>query len=75
MIDVKDCWLKENCKQLHCSDPNGCLILFKLDYLYNQANVPLHLRKKLNLRLDADGTDYEQFKTLKEIQDNIVDFV
>ena len=75
MIDTKDCWLKDSCKQLHCTDPNGCLILFKLDYLYNQANVPLALRKKLDLKLDADGTDYEQFQMLKNIQDNIVDFV
>lgn len=44
MISREDCWLGTNCKHLHCSDPNGCMILYKLDYLYNEANVPLKLR-------------------------------
>lgn len=75
MIDPKDCWLKDNCKQLHCNDKNGCLILYKLNYLYNEANVPLKLRKNIPLRTDADGTDLEEFKLLKNIQDNISEFV
>lgn len=75
MIDAKDCWLKNNCKQLHCNDKNGCLILYKLDYLYNEANVPLPLRKNIILKTDADGTDLDEFKQLKNIQDNIVEFV
>ena len=75
MIDVKDCWLKDNCKRLHCNDEKGCLILFKLDYLYNEANIPLRLRKNMSLRTDADGTDLEEFKRLRDIQDNIFDFI
>jgi DNA replication protein DnaC len=75
MIDSKDCWLIDNCKQLHCNDKNGCLILYKLNYLYNEANVPINLRKNIPLRTDADGTDLEEFKQLKNIQDNIVKFV
>jgi len=75
MIDAKDCWLRSNCKQLHCNDEKGCLILFKLDYLYNEANVPINLRKYMPLRTDADGTDLEQFIRLKSIQDDIVNHV
>lgn len=75
MLDSKDCWLKDNCKQLHCNDKNGCLIQYKLDYLYNEANIPLKLRKNIPLRTDADGTDLAEFRQLKEIQDNIVLFV
>lgn len=75
MLDSKDCWLKDSCKQLHCNDKNGCLIQYKLDYLYNEANVPLKLRKNIPLRTDADGTDLAEFRQLKEIQDNIVLFV
>lgn len=75
MIDPKDCWLKDNCKQLHCNDKNGCLILYKLNYLYNEANVPINLRKNIPLKTDADGTDLEEFKLLKNIQDNISEFV
>ena len=57
MIDAKDCWLRDNCKQIHCDDDKGCLILFKLDYLYNEAGVSLKLRKNIPLKTDADGTD------------------
>lgn len=74
-MDSKNCWLKNNCKQLHCDDPNGCMILYKLDFLYNQANVPLKLREPLILRVDADGTDLEEFKQLKQIQDNVIEFI
>ena len=74
-MESKNCWLKNNCKQLHCDDPNGCLILYKLDYLYNQAGVPINLRSNVTLRTDADGTDFEQFKLLRSIQDDILNFV
>ena len=70
-----DCWLKDNCKRLHCDDEGGCLIRFKLDYLYEEANIPEKLRKTIALRIDDDGTDLEEFKLLKSIQDNIVQFV
>lgn len=74
-MESKNCWLKNNCKQLHCDDPNGCLILYKLDYLYSQAGVPINLRANVTLRTDADGTDFEQFKLLKNIQDDILNFI
>lgn len=70
-----NCWLKDNCKQLHCKDEGGCLILYKLNYLYNEAYIPEKLRKHVDLRIDDDGSDYDAFVQLKGIQDNIVDFV
>ena len=75
MIDSTKCWLKNNCKQLHCNDASGCLILLKLDYLYNEANVPISSRKNVQIRVDEDGTDLQEFKRLKQIQDNINEFV
>lgn len=75
MISREDCWLGTNCKHLHCSDPNGCMILYKLDYLYNEANVPLKLRAFRTLWIDDDGSDKQAFMQLKEIQDNICSFV
>jgi len=75
MITSNECWLKDNCKKLHCDDPAGCMILYKLDYLYNEAGVPLNLRIRKNLRVDDDRTDLAEFKELKNIQDNIQDFV
>ena len=74
-MDSKDCWLKDNCKKLHCNDENGCLILYKLNYLYNEAGIAIKARKKIPLSPDIDGTDLEEFKQLKEIQDNIEMFV
>lgn len=74
-MDSTNCWLKNNCKQLHCNDVNGCMILYKLNYLYNEANIPLKLRYIIPLRTDADGTDLAEFKELKNIQDDIVNFV
>ena len=71
----KECWLKDNCKQLHCNDKNGCLILYKLNYLYDEAGVSVKNRARRNLYTDADNTDVEEFKRLKGIQDNILDFV
>ena len=74
-MDSSKCWLKETCNQKHCNDANGCLILFKLDYLYKEAGIPLNTRKNLSLRVDSDGTDLNEFKQLKSIQDNIEQFV
>lgn len=75
MIESNKCWLKNNCKQLHCNDSSGCLILLKLDYLYNEANVPINLRKNVQIRVDEDGTDLKEFQRLREIQDSVIDFV
>ncbi len=74
-MESKDCWLKSNCKQLHCNDKNGCMILFKLNYLYNEANVPVNLRSNKILYPDSDGTDLNEFRQLKAIQDNILTWV
>ena len=77
MIDVKNCWLKDNCKKYidnkECGD--FCIKLFKLDSLYNNALISLPQRKHINLRLDNDGTDREEFLALKQIENNIEDFI
>lgn len=76
MDDInKDCWLIDRCKRNHCNDAIGCLILRKLNYLYDEANIPLNLRRNKILRAEADGTDVNEFKLLKQIADNIVEFV
>ena len=75
MRDTKDCWLKDHCKQMHCNDEKGCMILFKLDYLYDEACVSDKQRAYIQLRTDDDGTDLDEFKILKHIQDTIEEFV
>lgn len=69
------CWLENECKKLHCNDPQGCLIKYKLNYLYDEAGIPENKRKTQELFTDLDGTDRTEFIKLKQIQNNILDFV
>lgn len=73
MIDVKDCWLKDSCKAT--CDNTFCIKLFKLDTLYNEALLSINQRKHLNLRIDEDGSDREAFLKLKQIENNIEEFI
>lgn len=74
MTDTRDCWIKERCKKY--GDCNAfCMKLFKLDALYQNALVSLKQRQHKELRVDADGTDSDKFRQLKEITTNIEQFV
>ena len=80
MITSKDCWLKDTCKRYlndaSCrQDDLFCLKLFKLDTLYNYANLTDKQKKHIKLFPDADGTDYDKFTQLKDIETHIVNFV
>lgn len=48
---------------------------FKLNYLFDKALLSGAQRKKISLRIDDDDTDLEEFKVLKDIETNIVEFV
>lgn len=72
------CYLNDSCgkfKRNLCSYPEFCIKLFKIDSLFNLGLFTDLQRKHLNLRIDADGTDKEQFIKLKEIEDNIESWV
>lgn len=70
------CWLKNNsCKKDPCVGEQDCLILFKLNYLFDQAEISEAQRVKRTIVTDADGTDMEVFRKLAQIESNIVDFV
>lgn len=73
MIDTKDCWLKDTCKAV--CDNTFCIKLFKLDILYNEALLSINQRKHLNLRIDEDGSDRDAFLKLKQIENNIEEFI
>lgn len=80
MIEPKDCWIKETCNKYisgnkECEGQPFCTKLFKLTELYDKSMLSLTQRKPVKIRIDSDGTDYYEFLNLKEIQDNIVDFV
>lgn len=73
MITPNQCWLKGICKD-QC--PNTfCLKEFKLDYLYKAACITEQQRKHITLFLDADNSDKAAFKTLSNIEANIVNFI
>lgn len=73
MVSNKDCWLKDKCNQKDCD--NFCIKLFKLDKLYDEALIPLYQRKHINFVLDSEGLDREAFVKLKNISDNIEQFI
>jgi DNA replication protein DnaC len=74
MIDEnKDCWLTGECNHIDCDC--FCIKRFKLNFLYEQALVSPMQRKHIDLRLDASNTDRDEFIQLKNIEDNIIDFV
>lgn len=73
MIENKDCWMKEKCNHKDCE--HFCMRIFKLDHLYSKSLIGLNQRKHVDLRVDDDGTDLEQFRQLKDIENRIVDFV
>ena len=51
------------------------MILYKLNFLFDEANVSDKQRIYIALKVDDDGTDLEEFKQLKALQDNIIEFV
>ena len=80
MISSKDCWMKDTCSKIKTdtsciSEDKYCPKLFKIDNLFENSLLSKAQRVKIALRIDADGTDKEEFLKLKDIQSNIVDFV
>ena len=80
MITSNECWLKDKCRKYanepqFCSNDIFCLRLFKINELYNKTLLSERHKKYITLFPDKDGTDYDKFVQLKNIEDNIVKFV
>lgn len=69
----KNCWVYSKCNHIDCD--TFCVKHYKQDYLYQESLINYKDRFHLNLRVDADGTDLEEFKQLKEIENNIIEFI
>ena len=69
-----ECYYEHGCNKKDC-DKSFCLRKYKLDALYNEALMTAAQKKRLILKIDADGTDLEAFKRLANIDKNILDFV
>lgn len=67
-----ECWMRDRCKGT-CSD--FCPKLFKLNFLYDKALMSNFQRKHMDLRIDDDNTDLEEFKLLSSIEKDIENFV
>lgn len=68
------CFLYNNCNHKDC-ESSFCLRKYKMTELYNLSLIPPTLRDHITLHVDADGTDYDQFKQFSEIEKDIVNFV
>lgn len=68
------CFLREICNGKDC-DKDFCLRKYKMDSLYTAACMSESQKKRITLKIDADGTDLEQFKQLAAIENDIVNFV
>ena len=80
MILSNECFLYANCKKYNngtcdINNPEFCIKLFKLNYLYQESLLTLPQREYVALRTDADGTDRDEFIRLKQIENNIEEFV
>lgn len=69
-----ECWLRDICNGRDC-DKQFCLRKYKLDYLYNEALLSEAQKRNIVLKVDDNGTDFDEFKRLANIKTNIVDFV
>lgn len=80
MITSYSCYLKDSCKKI-TKDPTCinsdifCIKLFKVDNLFNNSLLSDKQKLKIGLSPDQDGTDRDNFKLLKSIEEHIVPFV
>ena len=70
---MSTCYLKASCNGKDCD--TFCIRKYKMDSLYSAALMTESQKQHIALRVDADGTDLEQFKQLAEIEKNICKFV
>ena len=69
-----NCWYRNICDKSKCGS-NFCIRHYKMDCLTHMALMDGKLKYPIQLRLDEDGSDRETYSKLKEIQNNINDFV
>ena len=67
------CFLYSTCNHIDCD--KFCVKQYKLNYLYDEALITDTQRKHIDLRIDEDGTDEQEFETLFNISQNIKEFV
>jgi len=71
---VENCPYKHKCNGRDC-DKDFCMRRYRLDCLYDNSNLEELQRVRRTLNTDADGTDYNEFLQLANIEKNIKNFV
>lgn len=81
MLLSDKCYLQNTCWKFNNSDNSCkdgsifCPRLFRINHLFDESLMSIKQRQHKPLRLDEDGTDRNEFNTLKSIEDNIELFV
>lgn len=81
MITSNECFLRSVCNKYklpQCECKTGdifCIKLFKTNYLLNEALVSDFQKQRTELKLDANNADRDIFIELKNIENNIENFV
>lgn len=78
MITAEECYLAEDCPKAlrgDCPAEGFCPSLFKQDFLLEQSLLPMEQRRRIPLRVDADGSDQKTFERLSFIEEHIEEFV
>ena len=70
--EKENCWYKSVCKKDKCDD-SFCIRHYKMDNLIHLAT--LEGKQKYTVNLIPQKEDYASFLRLKQIKDNILDFV
>lgn len=73
-----NCCVNQNCvkhKKGYEEESLFCVKNFKMNALYDLSLISDKQRHHIELRIDADGTDKDQFSLLKQYEEHIVDFV
>lgn len=71
---MSKCYLYDFCNHKDC-EAEFCQRKYKMDSLYSAALMTESQKQHIVLRVDQDGTDFEQFKQLAAIEQDIVNFI
>lgn len=71
---MEKCFLYDICNHKDCENA-FCLRRHKMNRLYDLSCIPESKRIPIKLSVDSDGTDYQEFIKLADIEKNITNFV
>ena len=71
---MQKCYMYDRCNKKDC-ESDFCIRKYKMDSLYSAALMTENQKQHIALRVDADGTDLEQFKQLAGVEQNICKFI